>query len=1125
MQSSLDAPPEHKPNTFHRYNPPVNNPPRLLNFDDVIELCGSVATSRGQVYKATRRVEELDWDAASGVLHATVQGSQTEPYRCRITIAAHRFDGECSCPSRQNCKHVAASLLTWIEQQTATPSPDDQTLRAVNRWLQHMVEAGRKSGYANENHEPGEPLLFYQLNLAPLSQQQHAITLQVLQSRLLKRGGYGKETPYRYNGHYYHPDWVMPSDRAILELAVGKQSDLNFRTLTIEGDIGHLLMGKLLESGRVFWGSGREQALARAPAQTLAFDWQANDKGEFMLDVRLADSAGFTLVPADPPWYIDTDALVTGPLEGTPTASLLAEMINAPPLPEAHVQAVSNYLASRLPEVALPLPVKPNFIHVDEAPRPVLIMQSRDDSPDIRAFYASVRFRYADYVLPFDGLDTDATIEGKTPDGNPLVLKRDLDAEVRHIVDFSKRHPGFESAVAMDSAFFSRADRVPRAKDVQDIAHAWRDLLANRAELEAAGWTVQVREPFDLSFQNVTQVEATVSETSSNWFDMALKLKHGEQTYDLLPLVIDWLQGDSRDSSILLQADGGEWLEIAPELFEPVARTLLELYDDAATARREIPDDQLRLPRTRAGSLDELEAAWDNQGISVAWHDAQNVFSLAERLRAFDGIDRPGLPSGVNATLRPYQLDGMGWLGFLAEYGFNGILADDMGLGKTVQALAHLQHERDIGRLTQPTLIVAPTSLLGNWRREAARFTPGLRTLVWHGTDRKSRQRHLENVDIVITSYALVTRDVTLLADLDFGCIILDEAQAIKNPAAKVTQALKALPIERRLCLTGTPLENHLGELWSQFDFLMPGFLGSRKHFNRYFRTPIETHGSEERRERLASLIRPFLLRRRKEQVATELPPKTEIIREVALEPEQAQLYESIRVSMEHRVRALLAERGLGRSHIEMLDALLKLRQTCCHPALVKLDSARGVTQSAKTELVLSMLEELIDEGKKILLFSQFTEMLGLLERELVERDIRYVKLTGRTRRRDDVIDAFQHGDVPLFLISLKAGGTGLNLTAADTVIHYDPWWNPAVETQASDRAHRIGQTKPVFIYKLVASNTVEEKILGMQDRKRALADQTINQGEGGALAGLTADDILDLFSAADDDGRESSAA
>lgn len=1092
----------------------MNNQPRVLNFDDVIDLCGSVATSRGQVYKTSGAVKELEWVPDADVLNAVIQDTESEPYHARITIAPHRFDGECTCPARYNCKHVAASLLSWIERQTATPTPDDQALRNINRWLQKMVEHGRSATPKHEHHELGEPLLFYQLDSTPLTQSQNGITLQILQSRLLKRGGYGKETPYRYNGHYHHPDWVLQSDRAILELAVGKQNELSYRELTVEGDIGHLLMTKLIDCGRCYWGSEREKALSRSDTLNLQFDWHQNDDNAYVLDTKLPDVPEWQLIPCDPPWYVDKTRLDAGQLEGTPSVGLLAQFLEAPPLPVAHAQAVSNYLASRLPDNSLPLPAAPNFVRIDEPPKPVLVLQSRDDSPDIRDFFASIKFRYADYLLPFNGMEADATLEGKTTEGSPLVLKRDLQAEIRYSVEFSKHFPEFESAKnsaqSNDPNFYSKADKQPHTHDVQRMARQWRELLDARDELKSRGWTVQVREPFDLSFQSVTHVEATVSETTSNWFDMALKLKHGDQQFDLLPLVIDWLQGDSRDSSILLQADDGQWLEVAPELFKPVAETLMELYDDPSGAER------LRVPRQRAATLESLEQHWQRQGVDVAWHDAGNIFDLAERLRNFDGIEQMEAPASVNANLRSYQLDGMAWLGFLAEYGFNGILADDMGLGKTVQTLAHIQQERDTGRMVQPTLIVAPTSLLGNWKREAAKFTPNLSTLIWHGTQRKLDDLTANPVDIVITSYALVTRDIELLGRQHFGCVVLDEAQAIKNPTAKVTQAIKTLDVPRRICLTGTPLENHLGELWSQFDFLMPGFLGTRKHFNRYFRTPIENHGSTDRQQRLSALIRPFLLRRRKEQVATELPPKTEIIREVTLEPEQARLYESIRVSMEQRVRALLAERGLARSHIEMLDALLKLRQTCCHPALVKLDSARGIHESAKTDLLMSMLDELISEGKKILLFSQFTEMLGLIEVELTKRNIRYAKLTGRTRKRDEVIDSFQHGDVPLFLISLKAGGTGLNLTAADTVIHYDPWWNPAVENQASDRAHRIGQNKPVFIYKLVASNTVEEKIMAMQAHKQLLADQTINSAEGATLQTLTADDIMDLFSASD---------
>lgn len=1090
-------------------------PPRVINFDDVIELCGSVATSRGRVYKTSGAVKELDWSNEGSVLYSSVQGTETEPYQQRTLIAAHRLDGECSCPVHYNCKHVAAALLCWIDKQSATPSEDDQALRAVNRWLQRLVEQGKGSSSRQEHHEPGEPLLFYQLDSNALTQSKTGITLEILQSRLLKRGGYGKETPYRYHGHYHHPEWVLDSDRSILELAVGRHSDFTYRTLTIEGDIGHLLMGKLLLTNRCYWGSDREAALHLGGPKTLQFDWAENNTKALKLDIVLPDSEQWQLIPADPPWYIDTATMQAGPLHNVPSSAILNNLISAPELPEAHAQAVSNYLASRLPDASVPLPVEPNFVRVDVSPEPLLVLQSREDSADIREFYASIRFRYGDYMLPFDGMDAENTLEGKTSDGKPLMLTRDLGAEMRFAVEFGKRFTEFESAMQSDPSYYSRADRKPRTKDVQSIARAWHGLLADRAALEAEGWKVQCREPFDLDFKPITTIEATLSDSTSSWFDMALRLEHEDQKFDLLPLVIEWLQSDTRDQSILLQAESGQWLEVAPEIFSPVANTLLELFDDPSQG------DQLRLPRQRVSSLENLEQHWQESGLNVRWNGAQDMFKLADKLRSFEGIENPVLPTTMNARLRPYQHDGTGWLGFLAEYSFNGILADDMGLGKTLQTLAHILNEKSIGRLTKPTLIVAPTSLLGNWSREAAKFTPTLKTHIWHGSDRKAQGLSFETLDIVVTSYALVTRDIELLHEQDFGFVVLDESQAIKNPSAKVTQALKTLEVPRRLCLTGTPLENHLGELWSQFDFLMPGFLGTRKHFQRYFRNPIETHSSLERQQRLAELIKPFLLRRRKEQVASELPPKTEIIREVTLEGAQARLYESIRVTMEHRVRQLLAERGLARSHIEMLDALLKLRQTCCHPKLVKLDSARGIEESAKTELLMSMLIELISEGKKILLFSQFTEMLALIEQELNKANINYVKLTGRTRKRDEVIDAFQHGDVPLFLISLKAGGTGLNLTAADTVIHYDPWWNPAVENQASDRAHRIGQTKPVFIYKLVAGNTVEEKILSMQQHKKHLADQTLNQGEEKAMGKLTADEILSLFEANEFDASD----
>jgi SNF2 family DNA or RNA helicase len=449
---------------------------------------------------------------------------------------------------------------------------------------------------------------------------------------------------------------------------------------------------------------------------------------------------------------------------------------------------------------------------------------------------------------------------------------------------------------------------------------------------------------------------------------------------------------------------------------------------------------------------------------------------------------------------------------FLRDYRFAGILADDMGLGKTVQTLAHLLMEKQSGRMDKPCLIIAPTSLMSNWRREAERFTPQLKVLILQGTLRKERFDEIVGHDLVLTTYPLLPRDKDILLAQEYYYLILDEAQVIKNPKAQAARIVREIKTDHRLCLTGTPMENHLGELWAQFDFLLPGFLGSSGFFKKAYRTPIEVHGDERQRERLSRRLQPFMLRRTKQNVVDELPDKTEIIRSVPLHEKQAALYESIRISMEKKVRDAIAEKGLARSHITILDALLKLRQTCCDPRTLSLKEAQKVKQSAKLDLLMEMLPELLEEGRRILIFSQFTKMLGLIENELSAADISYNKLTGQTRKREEAIDQFKSGAVNVFLISLKAGGVGLNLTEADTVIIYDPWWNPAVESQAADRAHRIGQDKAVFVYKLMTENTVEEKILAMQSKKRALAEGVYKGGKKEEALQLSANDLTDLF-------------
>jgi len=560
---------------------------------------------------------------------------------------------------------------------------------------------------------------------------------------------------------------------------------------------------------------------------------------------------------------------------------------------------------------------------------------------------------------------------------------------------------------------------------------------------------------------------------------------------------------------VLIRIEDGRWLPVTLERIERIANTLVELLDRTALNKQQA----LSLPVAQASRLAQLSIALDGTALRS---NERSLLTLVEDLSNFQGIAPLPAPQGFQASLRAYQQEGLGWLQFLRHYRLGGILADDMGLGKTVQTIAHLLLEKQAGRLFRPALIVAPVSVLGNWQNELRRFAPQLRTLTLHGPRRKALFAEIGRADVLITGYPLLAIDAEILCAREFSFAILDEAQTIKNPRAKVSQVARALRAEHRLCLTGTPMENHLGELWSLFDFLQPGLLGQEKQFQRHYRTPIEKHRNQQRREALVRRIGPFVLRRTKDQVARELPPKTQIIEALVLEERQRDFYDGIRLAMHQRVLEVIQEQGLARSRITVLDALLRLRQACCDPRLIDA-GGRGASPpaeeipSAKMDWLRTVLPELVAEGRRILLFSQFTSMLALIEDSVKQLGISYCLLTGATRERTEVIQRFQAGEAPLFLISLKAGGTGLNLTAADTVIHYDPWWNPAAEGQATDRAHRIGQDKPVFVYKLIAQGTVEEKILQLQADKHDLANQLYSQ-KNASPAQMSASDLEALF-------------
>ncbi len=614
--------------------------------------------------------------------------------------------------------------------------------------------------------------------------------------------------------------------------------------------------------------------------------------------------------------------------------------------------------------------------------------------------------------------------------------------------------------------------------------------------LRAQGWEIEIADdyPYRVVDTTIDDWYSSIKENhEQEWFSLELGIILNGEKINLLPILqqlikqLRWSSTASINPSapILAPLPDGRFLPLPAERVRHILNILIELYDrDSLT-----DEQQLRLSRLQAVRLLELEAAMD--ATQLRWFGGERLRQQAAKIANFKGVVPVEAPPQFQGQLRPYQLEGLSWLQFLREYEWGGILADDMGLGKTVQTLAHLTIEKISGRMKIPSLVIAPTSLMFNWRCEAERFSPNLKVLVWHGAARKNQFEQMAQADLVLTTYPLLVHDKEHLLKQAFHLLILDEAQFIKNSKSLATQIVQQIRANHRLCLTGTPLENHLGELWSLFHFLMPGLLGDAKQFQRLFRTPIEKGGHSERRQHLSRRIAPFLLRRTKDKVVQELPDKVEIIRQVELSGAQRDLYETIRITLQEKLQQEIAKLGLARSHIFILDALLKLRQVCCDPRLLKMSVAQQQQKvaSAKLELLMTLLPEMLEEGRRILLFSQFTGMLTLIESELNQRHMEYVILTGQTKDRAIPVQNFQHGKTPLFLISLKAGGTGLNLTTADTVIHYDPWWNPAVETQATDRAHRIGQSKTVFVYKLVAKGTVEEKILQMQQNKRALMD------------------------------------
>ena len=1045
---------------------------------------------RGERYVRQGRVTDVVISNAGSTIAANVRGSRATPYSVtayatRRRGAATRLTGYCTCPIGEDCKHVAAAFFSALEQTTGKlPFSAPSELVADSRlvtWLDELREIATPSASGAAHSDARIAYVFR----SEADNGSRGLPIDISVGETVESLADSKA-----------PN-VTAEDRMIGILARLYQTSQSGR-----GTLADDLVRRLVATDAAFFDSveANAHALVLGEERRARVEWTLGGDGLQRPTLAFDDTNVRALAPGLA-WYVDTAQNVAGPVDAGIPRTLLHTLLDGPPIPANQAARVRQALAVDAPGLALPVPNDVSQREERIAPVPVLLLRGvtgRELFAERPDDIAEFSFAYGDATASPARFDRElrTTVGGET-----VVYVRDRMAET----------------IAAKRLTIAGLEAEPTARGTSPATQIYRygslvewqwSLFVHEIvpQLRADGWRVTIDPSFGRRVVDLTASEMwhpSVREAGSGWFDLALGIEIDGKRYDLLPMLADIIaqsDADPASQTYYVAIDGGATTLALPHArVRAILDTLVELHEPGASS-----EGALHLPDSRAAVIAELEASAE-----LRWDAPERIRTLSERLRSFTGLERVDVPPGFAGTLRPYQREGLDWLAFLAEYGFDGILADDMGLGKSVQTLAHLLREKAAGRLQRPALLVVPTSLVFNWCDEAKRFAPSLRVLALHGPNRAARFSDIEEHDLVITTYALLVRDRALF-ERSWAIGILDEAQAIKNAQSKVAQAALELKATQRLCLTGTPVENNLGDLWSLFSFAMPGALGDRKHFNRIYRVPIEKRGDAARGRALAERIRPFLLRRTKEAVATDLPEKSEIVQRVELTGAQRDLYETVRLAMSRRVRDEIEERGIARSQIVILDALLKLRQVCCDPRLLPPD-LRKAAESVKLEMLLEMLPQAIAEGRRVLLFSQFTSMLALIAPALETLGIGFVTLTGETKDRADVVARFQTGDVPVFLISLKAGGTGLNLTAADTVIHYDPWWNPAVERQATDRAHRIGQTKPVFVFKLVCAGTVEEKIVDLQTRKAELAAALFSDDAAGSMS-LGREDIERLF-------------
>ena len=1006
-------------------------------------------------------------------------------------------DGVCSCPIGYNCKHVVAVLFHLRNgMQNSTATADAMARKDVidinaQKWLHKFIAINKKS--LDHTIERQENFLIYRL--FEYRDRYDKSDLEFYRAMVLKSGKLSKGTWLKrenFFNEYRRKEYLSYRDKDI----VGSISSIldGYRysqRIEFIGEIGATLIRRLIATQKCYFQSASQPLVFSDSPKVLTFSWQEGRIKNKLVSNLTADEYLFS--KTTPAFCINRIENLIYEVESDYNSETLDFMVNAPELSNKSLVSITQRIVSEYPEVKFPFPSTFEIEELRGDVTPCLyIYGEKNLNKTIHCMKLS--FLYEDYIVSshIKGETTILTQNNRTV---KIIRESEKEKEYRAVIeDF-----GFEFEPKW-FAYLSLAN-----PSMQVAIERWRVFTKEQVpELIKQGWEIDIADNFNYQFEymETITVESSESDIINPWFELSFSVDIGGNRVALLPIVASLLQEfdtiEEIPPKLNLKLAEGKFLHIDFKEIEPILRTIFELFD-----------------KKEGNSLiiKPFDAHFLNidTDMNVVWKGAKELKALSQKLKDFKGITSVTPSPNLQATLRDYQQFGLNWLNFLHEFSFSGILADDMGLGKTVQTLAFLQLLKHRGELNRPCLIVMPTSLLGNWKNEIKKFTPDLTFLELYGIDRADKFNEIPKYDIVLTTYQLAQRDDNRYQRVDFLYIILDEAQKIKNPKTKMAVAIKSFSSQYKLALSGTPIENHLGELWSIFDFLMEGFLDNLKSFKSFYQTPIEQEHDFKRRELLNKKIAPFILRRTKEEVVKELPSKTEIIKRAKFGEKQAKLYENIRVTMEEKVREAIAGKGLSRSHITILDALLKLRQVCCDPQLLKLESAKEVKESAKLEMFLELIDDLHIEGRKVLVFSQFTSMLSIIEGEIKKRKISYTKLTGATRKREEVIEKFTKGDASIFLISLKAGGIGLNLVEADTVIHYDPWWNPAVENQATDRAYRIGQDKPVFVYKLIVEDSIEEQIIKLQEKKKTL-QSGIYKGNEDKSDTFDGEDLVELL-------------